>query len=248
MRDGTTPPRRPARIIVIDGPAGSGKSSTAQAVAAELGLPHLDSGALYRGVTWALLQEGTPPSRWADLTPESIRDLDLRLEARPPLRPGDAPGLQVEVAGRVPGEALRTPEVTERVSLAAALPQVRAALLQLQRDTAARTGVVADGRDMGTVVFPHADLKVFLVADPEERARRRLLQEGHPVDPRSVAEEQARLDARDRQDSSRDIAPLSRAPDAVQIDTTGLTFREQVDEILRLAKTPLDPPEAGRVL
>ncbi|TVP74742.1 MAG: (d)CMP kinase [Gemmatimonadales bacterium] len=234
-------PRRPARIIAIDGPAGSGKSTTARAVAAELQLPHLDSGSLYRAVTWALLQGGVPEAEWANLDPEEVRALGLRLDPASPQEPGGPPRFRVEVDGRDPGEALRSVRVTQRVSTAAAIPAVRTALLQLQRDTARRTGVVADGRDMGTVVFPDADLKIFLVADPEERARRRLLQEGREVSPINLARERALLEARDRRDSGRETAPLVQATDAVRLDTTGMDFREQVEEILRLARTPLDP-------
>ncbi len=155
-------------------------------------------------------------------------------------------GFEVRVGGRVVSEELRTPRVTERVALLARLPAARAYLLDLQRDAGRRGRLVADGRDMGTVVFPDADLKVFLVADLEERARRRLRQEGSEVPTKLELETQAEaIRERDRIDSGREISPLRRPHGAVEIDTTRLTFEEQVGAIVELARR-LTPP-AGQV-
>ncbi len=213
-----------ARLIVtLDGPAGSGKSTTAREVARRLGFLHLDSGALYRALTLALLRSGVPEEGWEELTPEALAELDLRLE---PARDG----FRVLLGGEDPGDALRSSEVTSRVSRAARIPAVRDRLLSLQREVGSWGGVVADGRDMGTVVFPDAEVKVYLTASLEERARRRLLQEGK--DPGEVGVEGERIAARDRADMEREVAPLRPAPDAWTLDTTGLPFEEQVERIV----------------
>jgi CMP/dCMP kinase len=217
-----------ADVVAIDGPAGSGKSSTAQAVAQRLGFAHLDSGALYRAFTLAALDAELPLDgpRIAALAPER----PIRLVLGPD-------GFFPEVAGADVSEAVRRQDVTGRVSAVSALPAVREVANRLLREAAALhpRGVVADGRDIGTVVFPDARLKVFLTASPEERARRRLLQEGREVTPDSVAAESARLEARDLADASRAVAPLRRAPDAVLLDTTDLTLDRQVEAIVALA-------------
>ncbi len=217
-----------ADVVAIDGPAGSGKSSTAQAVAQRLGFAHLDSGALYRAFTLAALDAELPLDgpRIAALAPER----PIRLVMGPD-------GFFPEVAGADVSEAVRRQDVTGRVSAVSALPAVREVANRLLREAAALhpRGVVADGRDIGTVVFPDARLKVFLTASPEERARRRLLQEGREVTPDSVAAESARLEARDLADASRAVAPLRRAPDAVLLDTTDLTLDRQVEAIVALA-------------
>ncbi|HSR40608.1 MAG TPA: (d)CMP kinase, partial [Longimicrobiales bacterium] len=158
-------------LVTVDGPAGSGKSTTAREVARRLGFRHLDSGALYRAVTYALLEAGVPEQRWADLTLEELQRIPIGLEAG---EDGFVPLLGGEP---IPDDRLRTGRVTSRVSQLASVPAVRRRLLELQREAGAQGGVVADGRDMGTVVFPGAEVKVFLTADPEERARRRLAQE-----------------------------------------------------------------------
>lgn len=217
-------------VVAIDGPAGAGKSSTAKAVAAELGLQHLDSGAFYRAVTLAALQRGTDPDSWRTL---GARELD-GWQVRGELREGD---LRMTISGQSVGAALRGPGVNAHVSRMAAVPAVRAWLLEALRSVAGRTGVVADGRDIGTVVFPDASLKIFLVAEPEERARRRLRQQGRRSPTRSeVVSEAERLRRRDELDSRRAADPLRRASDAVGIDTTELSFSEQVREIVRLAR------------
>lgn len=216
-------------IIAIDGPAGSGKSSTARAVARRLGFRHLDSGAFYRALTLAALRAGLPPSEWDQLDEDGLDALDVRGVA------GDG-GFRMLIAGEDVGDAIRGPEVNAHVSTMARVPAVRAWLLGRLRAAAAGVDLVSEGRDIGTVVFPHAELKVFLVAEPQERARRRLKQQG-VVDPSDgeLKAEVGRLLERDRIDSEREVAPLRKAKDAAEVDTTGLSFDEQVDWIVRLA-------------
>ena len=216
-------------VIAIDGPAGSGKSSTAKAVASALGYRHLDSGAFYRAVTRAALDAGIPTERWASLTEAEIDALAIR--AAP-----EGQGYRISIAGRDASEAIRAPEVNALVSRMAAVPAVRDWLMGALRSAGERGGLVADGRDIGTVVFPEAELKVFLVCAPEERARRRLREQGlQAPDAPEVEREAERLTGRDAADSSRAVAPLLQAEDAVLLDTTQLTFAEQVEAILRLA-------------
>lgn len=217
-------------IVAIDGPAGSGKSSTAREVARRLGFLHLDSGAFYRALTHALLAGGVPEAAWDGL---GTNDLDqLRVAAE---RGRD--GLRIRVGDAVVEEELRTKEVNAHVSHVARIPAVRHWLLGRLREVGENEDVVADGRDIGTVVFPDAALKVYLMADPEVRARRRLREQGSPEpDVDTLRAEVARLTERDRADSQRDVAPLKAAGDAVKVDTTALTFDEQVEAILELAR------------
>ena len=227
----TAPRRHPDGIIIaLDGPAGSGKSSTAKAVAAELGYRHLDSGAFYRAITHAALQAGIPAERWCDLTAAELDRLDVH--GRP-----EGKGYCMLVRGRDCTTDIRSPEVNAHVSRMAAVPAVRGWLMDALREAGARGGLVADGRDIGTVVFPDAELKVYLVADPAERARRRLREQGtHAPSDDEVGAEALRLQGRDEVDSTRAVAPLARAGDAVEVDTTGLEFAAQVAEIVRLAR------------
>jgi len=218
-----------SRVIAIDGPAGSGKSTTAKAVAARLGMPHVESGALYRAVTLAALDASVPfeGQRLAALA----RSLPIRLDLA-------ADGFRPEVAGVDVSAAIRSERVTADVSEVSAIPEVRAWVNEEVRAAVRRhpKGAVLDGRDIGTVVFPDAALKVFLTATPEARARRRLLQDGRPVDPEAVQREIAALELRDAKDSSRAVAPLRQADDAVPLDTSDLTFEEQVERIVALAR------------
>lgn len=226
-------------IIALDGPAASGKSSTARAVAERLGFCHLDSGALYRAVTRVALDEA---ARAGVANPVAV-------PAEPVLRAAEDRGLMLQpdgvtfacyLDGGPADERIRTPEVTAHVSAVSAVPVVRewvnARLRELAR---AGVGLVVDGRDIGTVVFPDADLKVFVTATAEARARRRLLQRDGTVDPAAVAAEAERLTARDRADASRAVAPLRRADDALDLDTTALGFEEQVERIVGLAREAL---------
>jgi len=224
-------------IVAIDGPAGSGKSSTARAAAAALGYRHLDSGAFYRAITLAALRAGIPEERWPGLSAGELEALGVEGTAV-------EGGYRITLRGEDVSEAIRAPEVNAHVSQMAAVPGVRGWLMGALREAGARGGLVADGRDIGTVVFPDAELKVYLDCAPEERARRRLLEQGaSDLSESAVRAEAARLSGRDVIDSTRAVAPLSRAEDAVLLDTTGLDFAEQVNAIVRLARerSGLDP-------
>ena len=217
-------------IITIDGPAGSGKSSTARSVARALELRHLDSGALYRALTFALLERDIAPEEWEDLDADDLRSVPVEIRAA---------GTDFEVIHdeRMLQEELRSEEVTEHVSRAASLPAVRERLLELQRQAGERGGLVADGRDMGTVVFPDADLKVFLTADLRERARRRLVERtGREPSEGRIEAEARKIDERDRRDAEREASPLRRPEGAFVLDTTDLSFREQVQAIVERAE------------
>ncbi len=227
-------------VIAIDGPSASGKSSTARAVAEALGFAHLDSGSLYRGVTLVGLREltrhglpGKDPAH--DLPPETLlraaEDRGLMLQP-------DGAGFAAYLEGEPVDEALRGAEVTARVSAISAIPVVREWInARLRAMVRAGQNVVVDGRDIGTVVFPDADLKIFLTASPEARAGRRISQRGIPVHPEGLDAEAAALAARDHADSTRAVAPLRAAEDAVHLDTTSMGFAEQVRFIVKRAHT-----------
>lgn len=221
--------RRDGIIIALDGPAGSGKSSTARAVAERLGYRHLDSGAFYRAITYAALRAGIDPERWPSLTPDELDGLNVHGHAV-------GRGYSLTVDGADVGVEIRSPEVNNHVSRMAAVPAVREWLMDALREAGASGGLVADGRDIGTVVFPDAELKAYLVCEPAERARRRLREQGGDDVDENVVAEAARLTARDEIDSTRAVAPLSQAGDAVLIDTTRLEFAEQVEAVVRLAR------------
>lgn len=216
-------------VVAIDGPAGAGKSTTARAVARKLGFRHLDSGALYRAATHALLEAGWTAEN--EIAPHDVAG--LRVSAG-----WDGEAMHACLDGRrLADETLRAAPVTALVSQISAAPAVRARLLAVQREAAQGPGLVADGRDMGTVVFPRAQVKVFLIADVDERARRRLLQAGIAApSPAQVAEQAERLAERDRLDASRQAAPLAQAADATPLDTTAMAFAAQVDAIADLVE------------
>ena len=218
------------RVVAIDGPAASGKSSTAQAVAQALGWAHLDSGALYRALTLAVLD-----NLGAERSPQRVVALAEELPVRLVL---SGAGFVPEVAGVDVAAAIRGERVTAHVSAVAAIPEVRVWANAQQRRAVAEhpVGVVVDGRDIGTVVFADAPVKVFLTATPDERARRRITQRGEALDERRLARESQALAARDTADSSRPVAPLKPAADAVLLDTTHLTLDEQVRRIVALAR------------
>lgn len=228
---GPRPHRRADGIVIaIDGPAGSGKSSTAKAAAAALGYRHLDSGAFYRAITLAALRAGIPVERWPSLSAEELDALGVEAVPTPE-------GYRMTLRGEDVSTAIRSPEVNAHVSPMAAVPAVRGWLMGALREAGARGGLVADGRDIGTVVFPDAELKVFLVCAPEERARRRLLEQGAAdLSDEAIRAETERLAGRDTVDSTRAVAPLRQAEDAVLLDTTGLDFHEQVEAIVRMAR------------
>ena len=203
-------------VVAIDGPAGSGKSTVARSVAKRLGVAYLDTGAMYRSVAFAALRDGIDPADGEALA-KLAGNLDIEL------------GDRVFVDGTDATTAIRGPDVTAVVSTVSAHPAVRADMVRRQRQWAAEHGGgVAEGRDIGTVVFPHADVKVFLTASEEERARRRQRDDRAP-DVNAVAADLARRDALD---SNRTTSPLVAADDAVVIDTTGRTVDDVVDQIV----------------
>lgn len=205
-------------VVAIDGPAGSGKSTVARAVAKRLGVAYLDTGAMYRSVAYAALRDGVDPTDGETLA-KLAGNLDIEL------------GDRVLVDGTDATAAIRGPDVTAVVSTVSAHPAVRADMVRRQRRWAVEHGGgVAEGRDIGTVVFPDADVKVFLTASEEERARRRQRDDRAP-DVNAVAADLARRDALD---SSRATSPLLAADDAVVIDTTGRTVDDVVDQVVGL--------------
>jgi cytidylate kinase len=197
-------------VVAIDGPAGAGKSTVARRVADELGFTYLDSGAMYRSVALAAARRHASPAEVAG---------ELRIEV----------GERVRLDGEDVTDAIRAPEVSEAASQAAADPEVRQAMVALQRRLLGRGDWVAEGRDIGTVVAPEAEVKVFLTADPRERAARRAAELG--VDPETVLAEQAVRDERDR---AREHSPLQAAPGAVELDSTGLSVDEVVQRVVAL--------------
>jgi cytidylate kinase len=216
-------------IVAIDGPAGSGKSTVARGVARRLGFTYLDSGAMYRAVTLLTIESGVD----LDDGPALGR---LAASAQVELRDRDHDHVEVTVDGRDVSDEIRTPQVTGASSRVAAHPEVRAAMLRKQRELiAAGDGdYVVEGRDIGTVVAPEAPVKVFLTADPDERARRRAAELARFGSRAEAREVKAAIEQRDRLDSTRSAAPLRPADDAVVIDTTGLEAEEVIERVLAL--------------
>jgi cytidylate kinase len=215
-------------VIAIDGPAGAGKSTVAQKVAARLGLAYVDSGATYRAAALRVLESAIAPDDERGVA-ELIAHTDIRITT-------DSLQSRVLVDGQDVTEKIRTPEVTLAAAQVSRLPEVRRKLIAIQRSCATGRGVVMEGRDIGTVVFPNAALKIFLKADPEERARRRLKQD--TKEGRSATLEQTALEIarRDQLDAQRKISPLVPAPDAYQIDSTDLLADQVVEQILDLVR------------
>ena len=212
-------------IVAIDGPAGAGKSTVTRSLAERLGLLYLDTGAMYRAVTWWVLEQGVDPANAALVEP-CLEGLELELD---PL----IEGVQaVRVNGHVVTEAIRDPRVTAKVSVVAAHACVRAVLTAQQQRMGQRGGLVAEGRDIGTAVFPDAELKVFLTATPAERARRRaadLESRGYEVPDLTTLE--AQIVERDHLDSTREVAPLVQAEDAAELITDGMTIEAVIDAL-----------------
>jgi len=213
-------------IVAIDGPGGAGKSTAARAVAERLGLSYLDTGALYRCVALRAIEEGLTLDDGARIA-DIARNLDVRFAAG---------SRSVHLAGRDVSSEIRTPEVTQAASKVSALPRVREALIELQRRSVRAPGTVAEGRDMGTVIFPEAQLKVFLDATVDERARRRAADLRGLGQADDVEEVRAQLAERDARDSGRAVAPLRQALDAMVLDSTDLAFEEVVDRIVTEAR------------
>jgi len=224
-------------IVAIDGPAGAGKSTVTRAFARRLGLVYLDTGAMYRALTWWVQRQGGDPADAAAVEP-LLQGLDLRFSS------GEGELQRVQINGHDVTEAIRSPEVTALVSTVAAHGCVREALTRQQQAMGARGGLVAEGRDIGTVVFPDADCKVFLTATVAERARRRaedLGQRGFPVPP--LPELEASIAERDHLDSTRDVAPLLQADDAVELVTDGLSIEAVIEALVDLFRQRV-PEEA----
>ncbi|WP_462331673.1 (d)CMP kinase [Schwartzia sp. (in: firmicutes)] len=214
-------------VIAIDGPAGAGKSTIAKIVSEKLGYVYIDTGAMYRAVSWAVLKSGK------EVTEENILDVAKDIEVR--LENTDS-GLRVFANGSdITGE-IRTPEVTKIVSMVAMLAPVREKMVDLQRKMAEKGAVVMDGRDIASHVLPNADIKIFLTASIEERASRRykeMIAKGFNVE---LSELQKDIAARDKADSERKVSPLVKVPEAVLVDTTGMTIDEVAEKILEMCR------------
>lgn len=212
-------------VIAIDGPSGAGKGTVARAVAKALECRHVDTGAMYRAVAWRARQQGRAlddESAVAAVASDAVFTLD---------------GTRIVIDGHDVSRKIRTPEMDAAAAVVARLPRVRAALVARQRQLAGAGGVVMEGRDIGTAVFPDAPVKIFLDASPEERAARRARDPAHRVSQVAGLAEVARaLDARDRIDRTRRASPLEQAPDAVRIDTTGLPIEEVVRRVMTVIR------------
>ena len=207
-------------VVAIDGPAGAGKSTVARGAADALGFDYLDTGAMYRAVALAALERGIDLDDEAALG-EIASSVDV-----------DVAGRSVRLDGRDVAERIREPDVTEAVSKVSAHPSVRAAMVAQQREMGARKDVVIEGRDIGTTVFPDAEVKIFLTASLDERARRRCQDLGLPTDAQAVAAMKASIAERDHADSERTSSPLRRPADAHEVDTTNLSTQQVIDAIV----------------
>lgn len=235
-----------ALVVAVDGPAGSGKSSVCRGVAERLGWRYLDTGAMYRALAWAVLDAGIAPEDAAAVA---------RFAERPQIRIGTEPRARtVDVDGRDVSGPIRGPEVTGAVSAVSAVPEVRNRLVALQRAEAERAlahgvGIVVEGRDIGSVVLPEAPVKVYLTADPAERARRRAGEQSGTEG--SVADVQALLAQRDAHDAGRAASPMTQAADAVLLDTTHLSLEQVIDQVCALIEESAllqegEPPAEAR--
>ena len=211
-------------IIAIDGPSGAGKGTVARAVAERLAYRHIDTGAMYRAIAWKGLHDGI------DLSVEAAVEA---VAERARFEVGD--GI-VRIDGHDVSDAIRTPDMDRAAAMVARQSRVRAVLIQRQREMGSGGGVVMEGRDIGTVVFPNADVKIFLDASPEERARRRASDTAHAAgrSGTAITEVATALEERDHSDRTRTASPLTQAPDAVAIDTTGLAIEDVVRRVLEL--------------
>ena len=212
-------------IIAIDGPSGAGKGTISRTLAEALGYRHVDTGAMYRAVGWKAAHEGVPLDDEAAVSALAQR-ANLVVE-----------GGVVTIDGHDVTREIRTPEIDRAATAVARLPKVREVLVARQRTLGAEGGVVMEGRDIGTVVFPNADVKIYLDASAEERARRRAADTAHSGSQAGQAAVAAAIDARDKADSTRTISPLAIAPDAVHIDTTGMPIGSVVDQVMGLVRS-----------
>ena len=218
-----------SKTLALDGPAGSGKSSVSRAVAQSLGWVMLDTGAMYRAVTWAVLEARI------DLTDPVAISLEA---ANTTIRiTTDPRNFSISANGHEITSAIRSPEVTAAVSAVSAVPDVRELLVKLQREAVAASdfGIVIEGRDIGTVVLPDSALKVFLTASPEARARRRSLEVDPNADAENIADTRRAIMARDAKDSGREHSPLKPAADSQILDTSDLTLDQVVDQLVQMA-------------
>ena len=210
-------------IIAIDGPSASGKSTTAKGVAEKLGITHLDTGAMYRTVTWGLKKAAIHPSDDKKVR-DFLKDLEIYFDA----------SNHIWLNGEDVSVEIRTGDISSRVSAVSAIPEVREKMVKIQRQIAGKKDCVLEGRDIGTVVFPDAEYKFFLVADTEIRAKRRLLDLERIGETSTLAELMDDIERRDAVDSSREHSPLLQAEDAIPIDTSHLTINEQINKIVNL--------------
>jgi cytidylate kinase len=218
-------------IVAIDGPSGVGKGTVARRVAASLGYRHVDTGAMYRAVAWAAVHDGIPLD---------AEDRVAQLAGDAAIRVSDE---LTEINGHDVTHAIRTPEIDRAASFVARLPRVRAILVQRQRALGAGGGIVMEGRDIGTVVFPGADVKIYLDAAPGERARRRAADPAHAGNGTlPLSEVATELEARDRADKTRQSSPLMPAADAHVIDTTGLSIEQVTARVLEIVGSRLQAP------
>jgi cytidylate kinase len=215
----------PNLIVAIDGPSGAGKGTVARELARRLNYRHVDTGAMYRAVAWKAIRDGIAledEDAVADIANHAALDVSRGL---------------VLIDGYDVTAAIRTPEIDRASAATARLPKVRAVLVTRQREEGDGGGVVMEGRDIGSVVFPHADVKIFLDASPEERARRRAADPAHGLSRSAAAADVAsEMEARDRSDRTRPSSPLTRASDAIPLDTTSLSIDETVDRVLDIVR------------
>ncbi len=215
-------------IIAIDGPSGAGKGTVARAVAARLGYRHLDTGAMYRAVAWKAVKEGL---RLEDEDGVAALAERARLDVGPS-------GVRIDDEDVT--SAIRTPEIDRAAAVTARLAKVRTVLVRRQRHAGEGGGIVMEGRDIGTVVFPNADVKIYLDASSEERARRRAADPAHGIGRHAaLAEVASELQARDHSDRTRATSPLAEAKDAVHLDTTGLSVEETVERVMEIVEEKL---------
>ena len=217
-------------VIAIDGPAASGKSSVACAVADAMNAVHINTGSMYRAIGYKTILAGIDPEKDPEQFAATIANVQMRF-----IRKGEGDP-ELEVDGELPGDKLRTEAASSAASKVATIPAVRTRLVELQREMAGNDLIVMEGRDIGTVVFPDAKYKFFLTASPEERAKRRLLQDGFSLEPELLRKTADAIAARDKVDSTRAVSPLKQADDAILVDSSDLSKEETVQRILALIR------------